>query len=112
MISNQKLYLCYKYRIIYRIMGTATLDTSAELFRQIGILADDDSSMKKLLTYAKKLVVKKAMTTAEESVMTKEEILSDFAEACHELKLRKEGKKSFKTWEEFQHELQEEGYCD
>lgn len=93
-------------------MGTATLDTSAELFRQIGILADDDSSMKKLLTYAKKLVVKKAMTTAEESVMTKEEILSDFAEACHELKLHKEGKKSFKTWEEFQHELQEEGYCD
>jgi len=34
-----------------------TLDTSAELFRQIGYLADDENSLKKLLAYTKKLVI-------------------------------------------------------
>ena len=36
-----------------------TLNTSAELLRQIGYLADDESSLKKLLAYTKKLVTKK-----------------------------------------------------
>ena len=36
-----------------------TLNTSAELLRQIGYLADDENSLKKLLAYTKKLVTKK-----------------------------------------------------
>lgn len=83
-----------------------TLDTSAELFRQIGYLADDENSLKKLLAYTKKLVTKKK-EAEEEPVQTKEEI---FAEACRELKLHKEGKVELQTWEEFKKELQDEGY--
>ena len=69
-----------------------TLNTSAELLRQIGYLADDENSLKKLLAYTKKLVTKKR-EAEEEPVQTKEEILADFAEACRELKLHREGKK-------------------
>ena len=88
-----------------------TLNTSAELLRQIGYLADDENSLKKLLAYTKKLVTKKR--EAEEApVQTKEEILADFAEACRELKLHREGKKELQTWDEFKKELQDEGYYD
>lgn len=86
-----------------------TLNTSAELFRQIGYLADDESSLKKLLAYTKKLVTKKK-EAEEDPVQTKEEILADFAEACRELKLHREGKKELQTWDEFKKELQDEGY--
>lgn len=79
------------------------------LFRQIGYLADDENSLKKLLAYTKKLVTKKK-EAEEEPVQTKEEILADFAEACRELKLHKEGKVELQTWEEFKKELQDEGY--
>ena len=78
-----------------------TLNTSAELLRQIGYLADDENSLKKLLAYTKKL-----KREAEEApVQTKEEILADFAEACRELKLHREGKKKFKTLDEVLNEL-------
>ena len=77
-----------------------TLNTSAELFRQIGYLADDESSLKKLLAYTKKL-----KEAEEDPVQTKEEILADFAEACRELKLHREGKKRFKTLDEVLNEL-------
>ena len=49
-----------------------TLNTSAELLRQIGYLADDENSLKKLLAYTKKLVTKKR-EAEEEPVQTKEE---------------------------------------
>lgn len=81
-----------------------TLNTSAELLRQIGYLADDENSLKKLLAYTKKLVTKKK-EAEEEPVQTKEEILADFAEACRELKLHQEGKKKFKTLDEVLNEL-------
>ncbi len=81
-----------------------TLNTSAELLRQIGYLADDENSLKKLLAYTKKLVTKKK-EAEEEPVQTKEEILADFAEACRELKLHREGKKKFKTLDEVLNEL-------
>ena len=81
-----------------------TLNTSAELLRQIGYLADDESSLNKLLAYTKKLVTKKK--EAEEApVQTKEEILADIAEACRELKLHREGNKKFKTLDEGSNEL-------
>ena len=81
-----------------------TLNTSAELLRQIGYLADDENSLKKLLAYTKKLVTKKR-EAEEEPVQTKEEILADFAEACRELKLHREGKKKFNTLDEVLNEL-------
>jgi len=54
--------------------------------------------------------VTKKKEAEEEPVQTKEEILADFAEACRELKLHKEGKVELQTWEEFKKELQDEGY--
>ena len=75
-----------------------TLNTSAELLRQIGYLADDENSLKKLLAYTKKLVTKKK-EAEEEPVQTKEEILAE------ELKLHREGKKKFKTLDEVLNEL-------
>lgn len=87
-----------------------TINTSAELFRQIGYIADDESSMKKLLSYVRKLVKKKKEESAP--VMTREEILEDFKEALKELKASEEGCLELKTLEEFRHELREEGYYD
>ena len=51
---------------------------------------------------------KKEDTAKEEcgdADMTKEEILEEFAQACHELKQRKEGKLRFRTLKEALHEL-------
>ena len=55
-------------------------------------------------------LVTKKREAEEEPVQTKEEILADFAEACRELKLHREGKKELQTWDEFKKELQDEGY--
>lgn len=87
-----------------------TINTSAELFRQIGYIADDENSMKKLLDYVRKLVEKRE--EEKSSVMTKREILDNFKESLKELKLHKEGHLDFKTLEDFRHELREEGYYD
>ena len=80
------------------------LNTSAELFRQIGYIVDDEDCMKEVLKYVRKLVEKKK----EASVMTREEILEDFKTSLNELKLHNEGKLQFTTLEDFRDELRRE----
>lgn len=85
-----------------------TSDIGIELFREIGYLADDENSLKKMLAYARKLVAKKKEATTEETLLpsrTKAEWMDGFNQACQEAKLYKEGKLALKTWEEVYHEL-------
>ncbi len=91
-------------------MDTTLNAINAEVLRQLGYISYDEDCMQKVLKYLKKLVAKKEKAEEEEPVMTKEEILAHFANACRDLKLKREGKMKFQTWEEFQHELDEEGY--
>ena len=84
----------------------ATVDIGAELFRQIGYLADDEPSLKKVLEFVQGLV----RNRNEQPVMTKEEIAADLKAALEEHKLNEEGKLDFISWEEFRNELQKEGY--
>lgn len=93
-------------------MDTTLNAVNAEVLRQLGYISYDEDCMQKVLKYLKKLVAKKEKAEEEEPVMTKEEILAHFAEACQELKLSREGKIKLKTWEELRHELQEEGYLN
>lgn len=94
-------------------MTTTTLNTGAELFRQIGYLADDENSLRKVLAYVRKLVAKREEAAeGQQPVMTRHEVENDLKEALKELKEHKVGKQNFSTWEEFRHELQEEGYFD
>lgn len=85
-----------------------TINTEAELLKQIGYIADDENSMKKLLKYVKKLVIKKN----ERDLIEKKEALDDFRQSLEELKAYKEGKTDFMSLEEFRDELRQEGYYD
>ena len=85
-----------------------TINTGAELLKQIGYIADDENSMKKLLKYVKKLVIKKN----ERDLIEKKEALDDFRQSLEELKAYKEGKTDFMSLEEFRDELRQEGYYD
>lgn len=86
-----------------------TVDVGAELFREIGNLADDEGALRKMLKYAKKLVAKRE---AEPPVISKEEIISGLKGAMTQFELYKQGKAKFMSWEEFQDELRREGYYD
>ena len=88
-------------------MNVMELDAfRAELARTILTTEDYD-----LLDKIKQLIGlqdRKEDTAKEEcgdADMTKEEILEEFAQACHELKQRKEGKLRFRTLKEALHEL-------
>ena len=86
-------------------MSVMELDAfRAELARTILTTEDYD-----LLNKIKQLIglqERKEDTTKEENAdMTKEEILEEFALACHELKQRREGKLKFRTLKEALHEL-------
>ena len=86
-------------------MSVMELDAfRAELARTILTTEDYD-----LLNKIKQLIglqERKEDTAKEENAdMTKEEILEEFAQACHELKQRKEGKLRFRTLKEALHEL-------
>ena len=86
-------------------MSVMELDAfRAELARTILTTEDYD-----LLNKIKQLIglqERKEDTAKEENAdMTKEEILEEFALACHELKQRREGKLKFSTLKEALHEL-------
>ncbi len=86
-------------------MSVMELDAfRAELARTILTTEDYD-----LLNKIKQLIglqERKEDTAKEENAdMTKEEILEEFALACHELKQRREGKLKFRTLKEALHEL-------
>ena len=94
-----------------------TMNLNAELFRELSYIADNESSMKKLLAFVKKLVAQQSKTAAaptsyvvsEETVpyhrLTREEQIAEVNEMCEEIKLIRAGKLKGKSWEEFKHEL-------
>lgn len=88
-------------------MSVMELDAfRAELARTI--LTTEDYDLLNKIEQLISLQGKKEDTAKEEcgdAGMTKEEILEDFAQACHELKQRKEGKLRFRTLKEALHEL-------
>lgn len=64
-----------------------TFELNAEFFRQMGIIADDESYMKRALKYVKKLAAQKQ--EEDETLMTEEDY---FAKIDHSLQQAKEGK--------------------
>lgn len=99
-----------------------TMNLNAELFRELSYIADDESSMKKLLEYVKKLAAQQygrregaGETSLSSAVVaedaeeyrppTKAELIADVNEMCEEIKLIRAGKLKGKSWEEFKHEL-------
>lgn len=93
-----------------------TLNLNAELFRELSYIADDESSMKKVLKYVKKLAAKQYKTpaptvsvAAEEAVAyrpkTKAELIEDLNEVCKEIKLIRAGKLKGRPAEELLNEL-------
>ena len=86
-------------------MSVMELDAfRAELARTI--LTTEDYDLLNKIKQQIGLQERKEDTAKEENAdMTKEEILEEFAQACHELKQRKEGKLRFRTLKEALHEL-------
>lgn len=88
-----------------------TAELNAEFFRQMSYIADDENSMKEVLEFVKKLVSQKTvvktpiLSEAEVPYMTKAEILSDFSEACQDIKLAREGKLQGRPLEDLLNEL-------
>lgn len=89
----------------------STMNLNAELFRELSYIADDESSMKKLLAYVKKLVAKQLQTpvVSEEAVpyrsLTREEQIAEVNEICEEIKLIRAGKLKGRPAEELLNEL-------
>ena len=84
-----------------------TIDMSAQLQEYIDIIAKDESKMKKLFNYVKRLATKHE---PEQPVISKEDVVESIKDFAEEYKLYKKGKKKFMTWEEACDELHEEGY--
>jgi len=88
-----------------------TAELNAEFFRQMSYIADDENSMKKVLEFVKNLVSQKTvvktpiLSEGEVPYMTKAEILSDFSEACQDIKLAREGKLQGRPLEDLLNEL-------
>ena len=72
-------YLCSK---IFKYLDMTTRQMSAELFRQLSIIAEDKNLMTKLLRYARKLTA----TKADSSKMSEEEFFARVDEAKEEIK--------------------------
>ena len=89
---------------------TAT-ELNAEFFRQMSYIADDENSMKKVLEFVKNLISQKTvvitpiLSEGEVPYMTKAEILSDFSEACQDIKLAREGELQGRPLEDLLNEL-------
>ena len=94
----------------------STMSLNADLFRELSYIADDEESMRKVLSYIRKVVaqLRKAIAcapsvVAEEAVayhpMTKAELIADLNEMCEEVKLIRAGKLKGQSWEDFKREV-------
>lgn len=88
-----------------------TLSLNAELFQQLGLVADDKTSLKKIIKYVKGIVASREEEKAA-AAREKAETLENIRQAFIELKLIKEGKLKAISEEEFEDELRREGYYD
>lgn len=89
-----------------------TMNVSAEVIRQLGYIADDDSSMEKVLDFIKGLIAQKkeAAGAAGDGLPTKAEVLAGVDQSLKELRQNQAGELKFQSWEDFRRELREEGY--
>lgn len=88
---------------------STVVSLNAELYQQLGRVADDKSSMKKILDYVKSVVAKHDEEKAA-AAREKEETLQNIREAFVEFKGIQDGKLKAISEEEFEDELQREGY--
>ncbi len=93
----------------------STMNLNAELYRELSYLADDESSMKKLLKYARKLVAQRhaeeempnaVSEDAEEyRTLTKAEVMENIRQAFEDAKLIRKGEMKGIPAEELLNEL-------
>lgn len=72
-------------------MSTSTASLNAELYRQLGYVADDKSSMKQILDYVKGIVAKDKAEEAE-AAREKAETIDNLREAFTEYKAFLDGR--------------------
>mgnify|MGYP001782449198 CR=1 FL=1 len=78
-----------------------TLDTNAELQKQLGYIADDENSLKKVLAFVKELIAQQT----KEHEMTKAEIMAEMKEAFRYAKAVQDKKAEGRPVEELLNEL-------
>lgn len=79
------------------------LELNAEIYRNLGSLADDERYLKKVVGYLKRLA--KDKEAESRAVMTKSEIKSGLAQACTEMRQHLDGKLPLGKWEDLYNEL-------
>lgn len=93
-------------------MKNSTMSLNAELYRQLGYVADDKSSMEQILDYVKGVVAKMKEEKAQ-AARNKAQTLEMLDHAFKDYKDYLDGKDvKVYSWEDLKHELQEEGYYD
>lgn len=88
---------------------TSPLSPTAELFRQIGYMADDERSIRRVLRYVTR--VNRERDHAEKMVLPRR-AFEDIKEGIAEVKASMNGGPRLSTWEEFEEELRHEGYIN
>ena len=89
--------------------NTSTLPPTAELFQQIGYMADDESSIRRVLRYVKR--INNQRTTAPSTKGTPvvpARVAQDIVESIKDIKENKGA--SFVSWEQLKKEMHDEGY--
>lgn len=93
-------------------MSNTQMSLNAELYRQLGYIADDKSSMEQILDYVKGIVAKYNANKSE-AAYEKAAALSNIKESFMEYKDYLDGKDvKLVSEEEFEDELRREGYYD
>lgn len=87
--------------------ATSSLSPTAELFRQIGYMVDDEPKLRRVLRYVKR--VNRERTPSEEKVLPRR-AFEEIKEGLAEVKAHQNGESRMSTWEEFEEELRHEGY--
>lgn len=88
---------------------STTIGLNAELYRQLGLVADDKSSLKKILDYVKSIVAARD-EEKEAAAREKAETLQNIREAFMEFKEIKAGRAKAISEKEFEEALQRDGY--
>lgn len=87
----------------------STIKLQQSLIKEVATLFGDETAMKKLMSFTKKLKREaKQKACDDDNVMTekdKQEILEEIRQGLIEVKMAKEGKIKLQTWEDFKHEL-------
>ena len=89
--------------------NTSTLPPTAELFQQIGYMADDESSIRRVLRYVKRVNNQRTNgVSAREKPVIPARVAQDIVESIKDIKENKGA--SFVSWEQLKKEMHDEGY--